>query len=716
MSWISILKADVPPISVGALMSKFRTGNLPTKEEISKVTNQDLQNKYLDSVLTKLKEQFESSKEGNDIPDSIISQMINGKRTKVASTRDEAFKIIEQRLNDLKELTTETQIASEVGFIEGFNEVEGKKTPFGRTYGDLVSTEGKTNQEWTIETLNVLYDMMVNEPSVEVLYALHKFIDGSTNGQFKSDTKWYNKMGLNSIDNPDPKFFQNIFDLRLEDEVTGGLDTRVFDFFTDKYKYTAEEMQNITVVSGKEDDKYGRASERVRREGTTERSKIIGDARTMTIGEKGSERLPTNDNIANMINDLTENNFKDLVLNLQKTNSAEGIFKNIKNQSIGIVYDMAFKKPGIAQLVRDIQIRRKGDSDSQRKRDFLIDWTISYINRRINEADDTLNIGGYDLFSTQKLNERDDEGELLYPRSSPEYKTHYKNKSELKDWIINKVNEGDETWSKRYKDDIRRKNQMDSQFRKLPAEEQKEILADNQKMKEYFNFQGNTGPDFVDLAYSFNTSKGVSDFIDLLGKPMSRFQKNMLAVMYNSYIDLGVDGQDKINQIIPMGNFRGYLPTGRLFADAQEQTFLKSMRAFFTVFKMSLPRAKLSTLNVTFSALVAEFFDRIDEYFSEIDDTSSVNDRLYIMEEILEGIGLEENANTWFNTKNDFEELESIIDKLREEVEDAIQAKLISNIQTIADDTTNKYPKIREYLIRKKYLKPFVPKNEGEEE
>jgi|TARA_R100000482_G_scaffold36536_1_gene12458 hypothetical protein len=716
MSWISILKADIPPISVGALMSKFRTGNLPTKEEISKVTNQDLQNKYLDSVLTKLKEQFESSKEGNDIPDSIISQMINGKRTKVASTRDEAFKIIEQRLNDLKELTTETQIASEVGFIEGFNEVEGKKTPFGRTYGDLVSTEGKTNQEWTIETLNVLYDMMVNEPSVEVLYALHKFIDGSTNGQFKSDTKWYNKMGLNSIDNPDPKFFQNIFDLRLEDEVTGGLDTRVFDFFTDKYKYTAEEMQNITVVSGKEDDKYGRASERVRREGTTERSKIIGDARTMTIGEKGSERLPTNDNIANMINDLTENNFKDLVLNLQKTNSAEGIFKNIKNQSIGIVYDMAFKKPGIAQLVRDIQIRRKGDSDSQRKRDFLIDWTISYINRRINEADDTLNIGGYDLFSTQKLNERDDEGELLYPRSSPEYKTHYKNKSELKDWIINKVNEGDETWSKRYKDDIRRKNQMDSQFRKLPAEEQKEILADNQKMKEYFNFQGNTGPDFVDLAYSFNTSKGVSDFIDLLGKPMSRFQKNMLAVMYNSYIDLGVDGQDKINQIIPMGNFRGYLPTGRLFADAQEQTFLKSMRAFFTVFKMSLPRAKLSTLNVTFSALVAEFFDRIDEYFSEIDDTSSVNDRLYIMEEILEGIGLEENANTWFNTKNDFEELESIIDKLREEVEDAIQAKLISNIQTIADDTTNKYPKIREYLIRKKYLKPFVPKNEGEEE
>ena len=131
---------------------------------------------------------------------------------------------------------------------------------------------------------------------------------------------------------------------------------------------------------------------------------------------------------------------------------------------------------------------------------------------------------------------------------------------------------------------------------------------------------------------------------------------------------------------------------------------------------MTLPRAKLSTLNVTFSALVAEFFDRIDEYFSEIDDTSTVNDRLYIMEEILEGIGLEENANTWFNTKNDFEELESIIDKLREEVEDALQAKLISNIQTIADDTTNKYPKIREYLIRKKYLKPFVPKNEGEEE
>tara|TARA_Y100000592_G_scaffold100737_1_gene182403 strand:+ start:10106 stop:12298 length:2193 start_codon:yes stop_codon:yes gene_type:complete len=722
MSWISLLKADKPPISVGALISRFRTGKLPSKEEIAEVTNQDLQDKYLDNVITKLREGFNSSKEGNDLEDSVVTQMITGRRTKVADTREESLKIIEERLKHYEGLkrTSDISLASEIGFVEGFNELEGKKTPFGKTYGDIVSPDGKTNQEWTIETLNTLYNMMVNEPSVDVLYALHKFIDESTNGQFKGNTKWYNKMGINSIENPNPEFFQNVFKLRLEPEVTGGVDKRVFDFFTNKYKYTSQGMKDITVVSGKDEDKYGRASERVRREGTKERTRRVADPKTMEVGEATSEKLLTHERLGNKIAGLTEGQFKELVEKLQKTNSAEGIFKNIRNQSIGIVYDLGYKGQSIVQLVRDLEIRRKGDRGTQRQRDYLHDWTISYINRRMDESNTDINIGGYEILSRFQLEEKvkNKEGELVpaIPKGSRKYESHYTQRAKLIDWIKSQVKNENATWKKRYEDDIRRKNKMDAEFRKLPKEEQDEITSNRQSMKEYFNFRGNTGADFVDLAYSFDTEKGLSDFIDMLETPMNRFERNILALMYNSYIDLGLEGKDTALQIVPTGGFKQYLPTGKLFADPSEENFIKSMRALMTIIKMTLDRDKYSPFNVTMRTLIDTFFDNIEEYFKENDSTESQEDRLNSMREFIEDGDFEDNSTNWFATRQDFREAKGLIDEILIDVEDAIKAQLASTIQNIADDTTGRYRSqglkvrgqaagIREYLITKKFLR-----------
>jgi len=698
MSWISLLKADKPPISVGALISRFRTGKLPSKEEIAEVTNQDLQDKYLDNVITKLREGFNSSKEGNDLEDSVVTQMITGRRTKVADTREESLKIIEERLKHYEGLkrTSDISLASE-------------NTPMGQTYGEIVSPDGKTNQEWTIETLNALYDMMVNEPSVELLYALYKFIDESTKGQFKSgDKRWYNKMGLESIQNPNPEFFQNVFKLRLEPDVVGGIDKRVFDFFTNKYKYSAQGMKDITVVSGKDEDKYGRASERVRREGTKERTRRVADPKTMEVGEASSEKLLTHERLGNKIAGLTEGQFKELVEKLQKTNSAEGIFKNIRNQSIGIVYDLGYKSQSITQLVRDVEVRRRGDRGTQRQKDYLHDWTISYINRRMEESNTDINIGGYEILSRVQLEEA--------PKGSRKYERHYTQRAKLIDWIKSQVKNENATWLKRYEDDIRRKNKMEAEFRKLPKEEQDEITSNRQSMKEYFNFRGNTGADFVDLAYSFDTEKGLSDFIDMLETPMNRFERNILALMYNSYIDLGLEGKDKALQIVPTGGFKQYLPTGKLFADPSEDNFIKSMRALMTIIKMTLERDKYSPYNVSMRTLIDTFFDNIEDYFSENDSTESQEDRLNSMRDFIEDGDFEDNSTNWFGTRQDFSETKGLIDEILLDVEDAIKAQLASTIQNIADDTTGKYRSqglkvrgqaagIREYLITKKFLR-----------
>ena len=73
---------------------------------------------------------------------------------------------------------------------------------------------------------------MITESSVELLYAIHYFIDSSTAGQWTKKNGWKNLMGKKSIENPDPEFLKNVFNLRSDPDVTGGIDKKVFDFFT----------------------------------------------------------------------------------------------------------------------------------------------------------------------------------------------------------------------------------------------------------------------------------------------------------------------------------------------------------------------------------------------------------------------------------------------------------------------------------------------------
>ena len=194
--------------------------------------------KHIDTALTNIKEQYESSLSGTDIPNSIVAQMINGKRTKVADNRKEALKIISSYIKEWEKLIADSVIPLHTDTVGGI------------TFGELVSPDGKSNKEWTIETLNTLYQMMVNTPSVELLYALHWFIGTSTNGQWLKQNTWVSKMGRESIKNPDPIALKNIFGLRLEPEIEGNMDKKVFDFFTDKYKYTTEGMRTITIKRG----------------------------------------------------------------------------------------------------------------------------------------------------------------------------------------------------------------------------------------------------------------------------------------------------------------------------------------------------------------------------------------------------------------------------------------------------------------------------------
>ena len=142
MSWELILK------SLGNIQSRFRRDDIPTQEEVD--SSDDVSKRNLDTGITSLREQYNSSVKGEDIPNTVVTQMITGRLSKVGKDREDSLRIIGERLKQWESLLGSNT-----------NELY-EKTIAGIKYTDLVEVGNKTNKEWTIETLNALYKEMID--------------------------------------------------------------------------------------------------------------------------------------------------------------------------------------------------------------------------------------------------------------------------------------------------------------------------------------------------------------------------------------------------------------------------------------------------------------------------------------------------------------------------------------------------------------------------
>ena len=142
-----------------------------------------------------------------------------------------------------------------------------------------------------------------------------------------------------------------------------------------------------------------------------------------------------------------------------------------------------------------------------------------------------------------------------------------------------------------------------------------------------------------------------------------------------------------------------------------------------TIMRKVLDRGQFSTYNVNMSLAINTFFENIEKYFAENGDTDTEEDRLESMIDFIGDGDFDTNSEDWFGTKQDLAESYEAINDLIIDLESGIKSSLINNIQIIADDTTDKYPKqglrirgepagIREYLI----MKGFPRQNASKEE
>lgn len=700
MSWEIILK------SLGNIQSRFRKNDIPTKEEVE--ASDEASKRNLDTGVTSLREQYNSSLKGEDIPNTVVTQMITGRLSKVGKDRKDSLRIIGERLKQWESLLGSNT-----------NELY-EKTIAGIKYTDLVEVGNKTDKEWTIETLNALYQKMITEPSVELLYAIHYFIDTTTIGQWRMAGEWKNKMGRKSIENPDPEFLKNVFNLRSDPDVTGGIDKKVFDFFTNEYKYTTEGMKNIEIAE---------SPMRQKKTGKETRIKTVGSE--VVMAERKSLELLIPSNLGEKLNGISQVDFRNLIDNLNKTNSGSRFTKALKGKGINIVYDLMLNPQPLNALVRDIDIRRQGHSISQRKRATLQDWAISYVNRKLKQAQDSededITINDTIVYTNKQLEifrkgnkEKDIEPD---PRK---LRQHYNNKKEIIEWLKTKVRTEDETWVKRYQDDIRKRRDVEQKWAKLSEEDKKAMT--NEEKRDFLSISDTdtAGKGFKTIGYTIKTDSDVESFTDMFNLGNKRYIRNMISILFDYYMSGDKDSAyDKSSELITSNkSFTMYIPTGNLFADTSKTTFVDSMRAILTFIKILHGRESLVSYNDKLGGdIMDKFLDNLDNIFKEVAEENGLD--LDDKEEIFEIIETEEliddsNLDSILGTKTDFLEIYDILNELVNEFEEKVLEELTKVITKIALDTEDTYKNsglsvnrktagIREYLISKKLLEIPTP-------
>tara|TARA_A100001201_G_scaffold141432_1_gene136867 strand:+ start:19244 stop:21553 length:2310 start_codon:yes stop_codon:yes gene_type:complete len=707
---------------LGNITSRFKKNNLPTKEEIQSLTDAEREQaaKSLDTVITDLRSQLESAKAGKPVQDKVVYSMLNS-RLKPLSLEE-----IESRIEELEKINQEF----------GSSDPLHGQEKFGIKFD--IPIEGKTNKEWTIETLTQLYNEMGSNPSVELLYALHYFIDKKTGGQFTS-TKggWVRDIGREiSKDNPEP--LKEIFKLRLDPDVTNNVDRKVFNYFTNKYKYSVTGIQEIEEeVNRVRERSVSKPGERPTKRPFMESKKVRRKTKgEMVMAEKGSLELLLAPNIADKINRITLTDLRGLITNLNKANAGNDFISALEGPSIDIVYEIINAK-GIDNLVREIQVSRKGESTTKSKGRYLTLWAVKYIEERRNEDPSrTITIGDTDIQSVNEM--KPILSKTLTSRTPEEQRevnSYLSNINKTLDYLRRQINEDRPAFVRNYRQFISQSRQIESKVADISDEELSGLSGKERRnyIKNYLETSGFSNVDNTDLKYyvDFDDYKQLDYALsseNLSG--LSRFPRSILSLLVLSYISSDEnDYESLVNKLNTVsGEFRQYIPTGKLFSNNSESTFVDSMRALLTVFKRLLGREELSRYNNAFVDFADKLRDALDELYKVILEEAKEEgledvDRLEVLEYgIKEDIFEEDIGGVVNKVKAELDNLKEVINDLLAILAENMISLLITNISDIAEDTEDRYKRqglkvkgrsagIREYLISKKYLQiPSPPR------
>ena len=653
MSWNLILKAGI-----GNVTDRFFRDDVPSKEDINNIKDKESSYATLDTTLQDIKEQYASSKEGNDIPDRVVTRLLTGRRSKLSENREEALKLIGQRIEKWEKVRE----------MFGMSNPLADSESMGIKYSDLVSPEGKTDKKWTIEVVQALHDMVANqtieEPlddieNIKPLLSLYQFITDITGGDFTKANRWQNKIGKDIPKNKN--FLENLKKLLLHKENSGEVEKIARYFGLNVYARSEKtpEEASITVRSktGGED--------------ITRKRKGIANPKDITIAPKHLPTYIPATNLNTKLDKLTLYKFRQLVNKINDNNAGDGLTPSLSDKSIDIIHDTLIR-PNVVkvdELVENIDLGRKGIKAASRRRK-LSEWARDYLVGREYDAD----IETYDVpkYPKEGAGAKSDEMQL-YMRALD--RNQAAERKQL-DRFIAKVN--------------------------------------SQRNPEYENWirWNEEGAVRTSIASTIQTDISLDAILNTLNPaPTSKFRKNILGILFLSFIEAEniQSYRDRINDLITSeDDFTQYIPSGKIFADTTETSFVSSMQAMLTFIIRVFGEDSVNTYNEEMAQVRDNFWTNIRQESIKVAEKEGLEypeDKQEIINEIfVDGDYSDENKTSYFGSKENLDNSFRALQELLLDLKTSYITELFNIINKVGKDT-QKYSLLKRWLLSNKYLK-----------
>ena len=724
LSWLSVLKAEEPPKKLN-WNNRILYNNLPSTDEIKNLDAPTMKN--LDTTIDRMLNDLKNLPiKKPSMPEGTVQLLHFGSpRRKVKRhSRGEIQGIIDTLL----------ELKDESGITNPMLDLEYQQTK----YSDMVSNENKTDKTWTKEVIDLLIEEFINNKDIDHYFKLFMFL--SKLQENTNSRNWRNTYPKTHSQNPETKekLQETMKSFLAHPEATeNNILARMIGIPMSTGKKTREILAPSS--AGTEEKETSKGPIRAKKRKVSETEEIEG--RTGLKTEFGAEESSPKAYLSNT--NLVENMKLSQFRTLMKFLHTSEVTKNTtlqpyKERAADILWDISIRGAAPIKLneaVTKVDLGRKGFEPRQRTRDKKTDFAVYYVKNEIENKKAPFKINTYELQPKTIMDDIED-------RDSEIYTLQMANKERAIDYIKGQVDKQEGSIYNKWLDYIRK----DTSAKKKSApmfDEMKELDKDTdeyQKLKhQIINTYKNEGLPAGDalLESTLGTTIQFDNIVDENFNIDGTAKRNIFGLLFLWYYESNSKEEftQKVRQIIPLKgveyNWVDFIPQGKLFADSQEESFIKSWRTIITILKDFRGKEVFSEYNLNMEQMIDNFYDNLREALEMIGESLLADvdeDKEYLISQIGRGILTKIPEASHFienqlGIKENLKRIYRILYRALLELEDFVVVKIHDAIKLIGEDTSNKYTKhtldlegqkapIQDHLIKLNLLEL----EEGEEE
>tara|TARA_R100001594_G_scaffold149192_1_gene206295 strand:+ start:161 stop:2314 length:2154 start_codon:yes stop_codon:yes gene_type:complete len=671
---------------------------MATEEDIAQLDDKQKQSKFreLDTGITTWKKDLEnlSEEKPDSLQGSVQKLMWGTRRVEKLGSKEK----IQARINEFEKLRN----AFGMGSSE-LHSVRYKPSADEEwvTFGELVDPQGKTEKEWVGETLQILYDNLINNQDEYAAKGLFDFINTLHGG--KSKDNWTRKLG--NLITPSEDFSKVMAKVQNLPDVNTSWSSKIQSAFGGTQAVAAKRTP-----SKKPEETRGKT----RGKTISSEERPGEDVKGITRHYRASglrEEYDTASVKSTAPADILRFNlskFKRLMdLLHQSTVTKDTLLAPFKGLSENFLFDMAIgpsARGGITLdgAIKDIDMGRKGITASHREKNLKHLFSIYYLNSRLKNEPSMFTVGPYELFpdSEELTDIAMTENEENKIKAIAWVKKHLASgKSERLSQEWKKFVQKTPITSRDAKEVIDEMQGHRNRNEKVPAELQAKYdkIVDESELgddasKHLQSFLGSSF-DYDDIVEPYNVT--------------GRWRKTMFAWLISVFAESNSKEEftNNVSEFITAGEtFIDRLPQGELFAGQDKQSFVDSMIIVLTIVKRFHGQEELQEWDQTLLDITDTYYTDLENLLKELAELEGVEypqEKDFLISLLVEQDIVAELDPPMGDSLGVGEELKKLYDTISPlvfELGTQVISVIIQLIEKIGKDTTGKYLKARPRL------------------